>query len=106
MKNYLRHGDVGLHPVAKADGEIIKHDGMFEVEYGETTGHVHRLKVKDPADLEIRKDASGNFYFHLKKAGTLSHEEHQTITVPAGVYKKVIEREKDHFAGLTRQVID
>lgn len=106
MKNYLRHGDVNFHPVAKAEGELVPHNGEFEVEYGEVTGHVHRLQVKNPADLEVRKDAQGNYYFHLKSEGTLSHEEHKTIAVPKGIYKKVIEREKDWFSLAVRKVQD
>jgi hypothetical protein len=102
----IRHGDVGLHKVNKTEGEIIKHDGEFHVEYGEVTGHIHRLKVKNKEDLEIRKDAQGSFYFHIKGPATLSHEEHKTIEVPAGIYKKVIERERDWFSLANRKVID
>jgi len=108
MKNhYIRHGDVSFHPVEKATGEIIKHNGSFVVEYGEVTGHKHLLKVKNPEDLEIRKDESGNYFFVLKSEATISHEEHKTLVIPAGTYQKKIEREMEWFGEATvRQVVD
>jgi hypothetical protein len=101
-----RHGDIALHAVEKGEGEIIKHSGSFVVAEGETTGHKHLIKVANPADLIIRKDAFGNMYFQLLKEGTLSHEEHKTIKIAPGIYKEVREREKDWFSLSVRRVVD
>ena len=103
--NYFRHGDISLHPEKKAKGKIVKHDGSFIVEHGES-GHKHTITVKQKEDLIIRKDVSGNYYFELLKEGELTHEEHKRLIIPPGIYKKNKEREVDHFSGATRSVVD
>jgi hypothetical protein len=106
MKTY-RHGDINLHEVEKIKGKTVKHDGTFILGLGETTGHRHVLTMEKPQDLIIRKDGEGNYYFELKSEGKLTHEEHKTLTVKPGIYKRVQEQEVDHFQGsITRKVID
>lgn len=102
----LRHGDVSFHSTKKVEGEVIKHNGSFVVALGEATGHHHRLTVKEPEDLEIRRAADGRMYFVLHKEGTLTHEEHAPIVVPPGTYEQKQEREMDWFALETKRVID
>lgn len=103
----IRHGDICFHPVDKVEGKEIKHEGKFIVGYGETTGHCHVLTLEKSKDLVIRKDSKGNFYFELLSEGTLSHEDHKSIKLPPGLYKKFQEEEVDHFAqSVTRKVID
>lgn len=102
----IRHGDVTLHPTKKAEGEIIKHSGSFVVALGEATGHHHRLTVLEPEHLEVRRAVDGRMFFVLHKEGTLTHEEHAPITLPAGTYEQKQEREYDWFALETRKVID
>lgn len=104
--NY-RHGDINFHQSKKIEGDIVKHDGSFVVGLGETTGHRHVLTVEKPSDLVIRKDAKGDYYFELKAEGTLTHEEHKTLRMPPGIYKKFQEEEVDWFnEGISRKVID
>lgn len=104
---HIRHGDINFSKVGKAVGETVSHDGTFIVGYGEATGHRHVLKVKDKENLIIKKDTKGNYYFTLLEKGLLSHEEHKTITLPPGTYRKIQEREIDWFAhGVERKVID
>lgn len=97
-----------MHPIKSVEckGELIKHAGSFIVELGEHSGHKHVLTVERPRDLEIRKDSQGNYYFHLKAPGKLTHDEHKELTIAPGTYKKVIERELDHFADAVQQVVD
>lgn len=104
--NIIRHGDINLHQVNKFEGKIIKHTGSYVVAEGETTGHKHILQVKNPTNLEIYQDTFGNTYFNLKEEGILTHEEHKELVVPKGIYKEIREREVDHFAEVTRTVID
>lgn len=106
MKQLIRHGDVTLHPVKTVEGDLIKHNGSFVVALGEATGHHHRLTVKNSDDLEIRKSVDGRMFFVLKSEGTLTHEEHETITLPIGTYEQKQEREYDWFALQTRRVVD
>ena len=103
----IRHGDINMHVVEKIEGEIVKHEGSFVLGLGETTGHRHILTVEKPKDLIIRKDSKGNYYFELLSEGKLTHEEHKTLIVPPGIYRKFQEEEVDHFAqSITRKVID
>ena len=104
--NIIRHGDVSFHSTKKAQGEIIKHDGSYIVAFGEATGHHHLLTVKNPEDLEIRKDAAGKMYFVLHKEGTLTHQEHAPLTVPAGIYEQRQEQEYNWFSLAVQRVID
>ena len=106
MKNIIRHGDVSLHPIEKAEGEVITHNGSFTVAFGEATGHHHKLTVERPQDLEIRRSPDGRMYFVLHKEGTLTHEEHLPIIVPIGVYEQKQEREYNWFSLAVQRVID
>lgn len=107
MNTPIRHGDICFHPVVKIKGKIIKHDGSFVVGLGETTGHKHILTVSRPEDLIIKQDKKGDYYFELLSTGKLTHEEHRTIEIPAGIYHKFQEEEVDHFAhSVTRKVLD
>lgn len=103
---HISHGDVNLHLVNKLEGQPVAHKGSFTLALGEVTGHSHRLTVQNPDDLEIRKDAQGNMYFHLKSEGKLDHEEHGVLIVQPGTYKQIAEREFDWFALKTHQVVD
>ena len=60
----------------------------------------------NPSDMEIRKMSNGLFAFVLKAPAALTHEEHKTIEIPAGIYEEKREREVDHFSGNVHRVID
>lgn len=103
----IRHGDINFHPVEKISGKAVKHNGVYVVGYGSTTGHSHTLTVKKPSDLTVKKDEKDEYYFYLLSDGKLTHEEHKTIVLPKGKYQQFQEEEVDHFAGsVTRKVID
>ena len=108
MSKFYRHGDVNFVKVEKAEGEVIKHDGSYVVARGEATGSEHRLAVKDPEDLIIKKDLQGNYYFELFSEGRITHtHDHEPLVIPIGTYKQIAEREIDWFAGgVTRKVQD
>lgn len=101
----IRHGDINFAKSNKVDGQKVKHNGSFVFGLGETTGHKHIITVAKPSDMEIYETPIGRI-FVLKSEGKLSHEEHQTITIPAGTYKQVQEIEKDWFQMTTRKVLD
>lgn len=101
--NTFRHGDLFFKQVQEAKGEEIRHDGSFVLAEGETTGHKHVLTAER---MVIRKSSDGRFYLCLGSIGTITHEEHKSITLPAGIYEMGNEREKDWFSLSVRQVID
>src|SRR3990167_6013924 len=103
-------GDIGLKFITKEEfesikGEIQKHNGEFVLALGETTGHAHRLKVKEPEQMVVIKDALGNLYIQLLEPGTLTHEEHGTHVIKPSYRKLEHEREHDYFSLETRNVI-
>lgn len=102
---HKRHGDINLQQTDKLKGKEVKHNGSIIIGYGEATGHHHRLTVKNPKNLVVRQDGD-TWYFELLEDGKLSHEEHKTIPIKKGIYKKIHELEVDHFQNVTRKVID
>lgn len=104
MSNQIyRHGDLFFKPVKKVEGKEIKHQGSFVLAEGETTGHKHVITAER---MEIRQAENGRFYLSLGNGGTVTHEEHKTITLPPGLYEMGNEREKDWFNGAVRKVVD
>jgi len=113
MSNYIRHGDVNLHPITKEqyealNGEVKKHKGSYILAHGEATGSVHEVHVKDKSNLEI-KDLGGRLAVAIRnEEATITHTvDHETITAKPNFYIQVPEREIDWFSeGVERQVID
>lgn len=107
MKNQpIRHGDVGLKVINKAEGEIINHNGSFTLAYGEATSHSHVITVPKLDDMTVYRCADGGIIFTLKSEGRLTHEEHKTLIVPPGTYQIIREREYNYFEMSTQKVID
>lgn len=106
MKNFKHQGDIPLYPhKGKIHGEKVKHGGSIILAFGEATGHHHKLTVENPNDLEIVK-TEGGYILTLKSPGTITHQEHLSITLAPGIYRSGHEREKDWFSLSTRKVVD
>lgn len=105
MKTF-RHGDINFHRIENLiEGKEIKHSGSFVFGLGETTGHKHVITVERETDLRIYDTNEGRVY-ELLSPGKLSHEEHNDIWLPAGIYIQKQEIEKDWFSLTIRNVID
>lgn len=97
-KQIYRQGDVLLRQVSKipADAVIAEKKDQFGnkrivLAYGEVTGHAHAIHELDKVDVFVKSD--GTMYLQVKEGADLKHEEHGTITLPAGNYERVIQRE-------------
>lgn len=95
--NIYRQGDVLLISVdaIPRDAKACKIEGDVILAYGEVTGHAHRL-----APQTVKPFAKGGVwsptaerYIRALEGAQLTHEEHGTITLPAGVYRVVQQRE-------------
>ena len=91
MTAQYRQGDVFLMEVGK-----LPHGAMAEaasekivLAYGEVTGHSHSVRAEDAKLFRDSEDS----YLVVEKKANLIHEEHDTIALPAGVYKVVRQRE-------------
>jgi hypothetical protein len=111
--NYFQQGDVLIKPVSELPHwqreEAMKRDkqdvGELVVAQGETTGHSHVIRGK--IVKFVPKQASNNMIvFELTEPCTISHEEHNTITLPAGTYYIDQVREFDHFENRSQFVRD
>lgn len=97
LKTY-RQGDVLLVPVneiPKTANKIAHRHQRLILAQGEATGHHHSIACSP--NVELLQIPSQNDLFLLVKEGDalLEHQEHATVTVPAGVYRVVIQREYD-----------
>lgn len=93
----FRQGDVLLVRVdaLPPDAAACKVEGDVILAYGEVTGHAHRLApatVKPFAKGGVWSPTAERFIQALEGA-QLTHEEHATIPLPAGVYRVVQQRE-------------
>jgi hypothetical protein len=115
MSKYKRSGDHYLIKVNKMiEGKEIAHNGSFVFGIGEASNHNHTITVDKPADLIIKRDNNGDYYFELKTDGFLKHlvgdsgkvADHKTIPIKKGIYRQIHEREVDIFSQAVRRVID
>lgn len=104
--DYKHQGDITFIPITgKLTGKKEEHSGSYIVGYGEATGHHHKVTVANPDDLEIVA-IEGGYVMRLKSEGTVTHQEHQPITLAPGLYRVGHEREMDYFSMAVRRVID
>ena len=106
MKELFQQGDVLIESVEEipidAKAVAAKPRGYVLAE-GEHTGHAH--VIDKVADIEfVEKD--GMFYIKNKKSVSVTHEEHNPITIPPGLWRVRGVREYDHFLEDSRRVQD
>src|SRR3990167_524786 len=98
----IRHGDVLLIPAQlPVSAKKVKSVTSFVLAEGETTGHRHVLTAEPTQLIDIYEDG-GKTYIVPHGMGTLTHQEHGTLTVLPGTYVLGAEREKDHFLNVIR----
>lgn len=101
----LRHGDLLLRQIEQLPKGLIKKTGTVLAE-GETTGHRHVLIAERKNLVQLYEDDKGQLYFKVEKHSKLTHQEHKTLTIPAGVWVVGKEREFDYYLDSIRQVQD
>jgi hypothetical protein len=96
----FQQGDVVIVKVAEVKGKKLNHLTLAK---GEATGHHHTITEGD-AELY---DHEGTLFLKVKSdEAILTHQEHNTITLPKGDYKIGIVREYDHFSEEAKNVQD
>jgi hypothetical protein len=90
MGALYRHGDVLIEEVESLP-EVREKLSHTILAHGEVTGHCHRVKEPDAADLY---STSEGFYLHVcGDSATVTHEEHTAITLTSGYYRVWRQRE-------------
>ena len=90
MRKQYRHGDVLIEEVKSLPQtrEKLQHTVLA---HGEVTGHCHRIKESDDADLYF---AGGELYLHVRgESVSIVHEEHTPIRLATGFYRVWRQRE-------------
>lgn len=95
---YLQTGDVLYKSVDKFPKGTKKVPGNL-IHKGDN--HHHTIKGKFSLS-----EKDGVMFIDAVGKCELNHEEHKTISLPKGKYKKDIVLEYDHFLEESRQVID
>ena len=105
-KILLQQGDVLIEMVDSLpeNAEKMKEDkrGIVFAE-GEATGHYHAVQEKEKSRMF---NCNGVLYFENECPVDIEHQEHDTITIPAGIWKIGKVMEYDHFSEEAREVID
>lgn len=95
-------GDVLLFKETEVPRDLVSL-GTSVIQRGESTGHAHRLPetetVYECPKTKVR-------YLKLLNYSPITHEEHDRIELPPGIYRIGIVREKDHFEEEIRRVKD
>ena len=90
-----RQGDILLVKVNNEQGffestkEIEPQNGKLILALGEATGHSHYVPSSDGAMFEFDQEV----YLRVNTPTELRHQEHDTIQLPIGIYKKIQQRE-------------
>lgn len=82
-----RQGDIVLREVSQVPEDAHPCPGGI-LAYGERTGHSHRI---DGDGQVWRQDT--RLYLELEQPSRIVHEEHETLTLPRGLYEVVGQRE-------------
>ena len=95
-----RHGDVLIAQVATLPkgAQLLKskQGETATLAYGEITGHSHRIRQSNAAQMWLQDrgpQGSEMFLEITAPSATLVHEEHQAIELPRGIYRVWKQRE-------------
>lgn len=89
---YYRQGDVLIKSVNNIPNNLKK-TKQCTLAYGEVTGHHHTIH-NGAVGFAEREDDIVAFFTVTEEAGAgLTHQEHDTINLPAGNYQSIIQVE-------------
>ena len=99
---FRQQGDVGILSIDKIPQGCKKLDHLTLAK-GEKTFHHHTITE---GDAELYEHEGTLFLKVNSETATLTHQEHDTVTIPRGDYKINIVREYDHFSEEAKKVQD
>lgn len=108
----IRQGDILLIPAPDAPATHERNDADVVLGLGEVTGHSHVLHNAQwlvAPDTDVREFAatgasSAPVFVVAGEDATLTHEEHDTLTVPPGIWRVV--RQREYSPQAIRAVMD
>jgi hypothetical protein len=104
-----RQGDVFIERIEKLPAKIAplaRVGGRVVLAHGVVTGHDHAIAAKNvKAYAPARAAKEGELFLEISgKSAALTHDEHSTITLPAGTYK--VSRQREYSPEEIRRVQD
>jgi len=104
----VRHGEVILYPTTLPVDAVLSKETKKEIVAHSETGHHHILEAKQ--DFKIYT-LMGDTYIEIPTVAELWHQKtgkdvHTPHKIAPAVYKVVIKKEFDYFAGAIRNVRD
>ena len=100
MKGLIRQGDILLVPVndipnKRRDRVRRKRDDDIILAEGEVTGHHHRIPGTGVTSVTVYEDGTRTKHIRVRneEGVPLTHEEHDTLTIPKGDYRVENQRE-------------
>ena len=102
---HIQQGDVCLEKsLLPKNANKLKSDKRgFVLAEGEHTGHFHAIVAEPGVELY---EHEGTLFLTTNHEVELTHQEHNTITIPPGQYEVGRISEYDHFADASRIVAD
>jgi hypothetical protein len=94
---FYRHGDLLITSADKIPSDAVRSESLTLLE-GEITGHHHTL-TRGKVWKSVQTPSPENNYlvgfFEVEVPTELTHQEHETVEIPEGVYKFFQQREYD-----------
>lgn len=104
-KAIFRQGDVLFVMIEEVPGAAHRVEGDDRRRYvlaeGEATGHAHALAVLDGVEVHSLAEA---LFIRAEVPVAVTHEEHDTITLPPGVWR--VARQVEYTPAELRRVAD
>lgn len=92
MKNKVyRQGDVLIMPVKNIPNNLTR-TKKVTLALGEVTGHHHSI-TNGAVGFAEKDDDLADYFEVTSNSADLTHQEHDTISLPKGKYRKVIQVE-------------
>ena len=95
-----RQGDVLVVAIAAIPqgAKMEQTNGRIVLAYGEATGHAHAIVAEQATAFRTKApvpvfDAQAERFLRVQVTALLKHEEHDTVTLPAGDYAVIQQRE-------------
>lgn len=105
---HKQQGDVTLELIQSMPSGVkiinAKSRGFVLME-GKVTGHAHCIAETDPSICELY-EKDGVLFVKASKIVTITHEEHNPMTLEPGIWKIGQVKEFDYLQNMVRSVID
>lgn len=99
----VRQGEILIKEVKKVEGKRLNHLILAE---GEATGHKHEVITKEKEGAVLYEKDDRLYLKVLSDTTTLTHPDHETISLPIGNYEIEAQREYEISEEKYRRVTD